>query len=192
MFQLCASVCAGVCVYVCVCVSACVWVRVRVSFSSDFSETVGCHRRRTWHGDYLRHDNASRVNYIDPGLYWRSHRYEKVTKIIKVWLFQEPFNTDHSSNALQICCQASATKSLYDHCQSDGLDFHSKPQVRLKLDKLYLQYLRQYSSSYFQTWHGGRVSKGARAIWPCSFRLPWPWYKVTGKGKNIALNVLGS
>ena len=34
----------------------------------------------------------------------------------------------------QVCCEDSPTKGLYDHRQSDDLDLHSRPQVRLKLD----------------------------------------------------------
>ena len=39
-----------------------------------------------------------------------------------------------SSNAHQVCCEDSPTKGLYDHCQSDDLDLHSRSQVHLKLD----------------------------------------------------------
>ena len=37
-------------------------------------------------------------------------------------------------NAHQVCCEESLTKGIYDHCQSDDLDLHSRPQVHLKLD----------------------------------------------------------
>ena len=39
---------------------------------------------------------------------------------------------NYSSNAHQVCCEDSPTKGLYDHCQSDDLDLHSRSQVRLK------------------------------------------------------------
>ena len=41
---------------------------------------------------------------------------------------------NHSSNPHQVCREDSATKCLYDHCQSNDLDLHSRSQVRLKLD----------------------------------------------------------
>ena len=41
---------------------------------------------QTWYGDFLRHENALRVNYIDLDLHWRSQLL--ITKIISVWLFQ--------------------------------------------------------------------------------------------------------
>ena len=39
-----------------------------------------------------------------------------------------------SSNAHQVCCEDSLTKGLYNLCQSDDLDLHSRSQLRLKLD----------------------------------------------------------
>ena len=41
---------------------------------------------------------------------------------------------NYSSNAHQVCDEDSPTKGLYDHCQSDELDLHSRSQVRLELD----------------------------------------------------------
>ena len=40
-----------------------------------------------------------------------------------------------SSNAHQIYCEDSPTKGLYNICQSDYPDFHSRPQLRLKMDE---------------------------------------------------------
>ena len=47
---------------------------------------------------------------------------------------------------------------MHDHCQSDDLGLHSRPQVHLKLDYfLNSPYLRQYLSYCIQTWHDGRL-----------------------------------
>ena len=72
------------CVYECdsVCLSAClsgslsVWQPVclsvpRMTFLGNYSS----HHRQTWHCDYLRHGNASRVNYLDLDLH--SHQHKK-------------------------------------------------------------------------------------------------------------------
>ena len=55
--RACVRVCARVCVRVCMCMCACVCVCV--SLASDSSETVGSHHHQTWHGNCLRHGNAS-------------------------------------------------------------------------------------------------------------------------------------
>ena len=39
-----------------------------------------------------------------------------------------------SPDAHQYCFEDNPTKGLYDHCQSDNLDLHSRSQVGLKLD----------------------------------------------------------
>ena len=39
---------------------------------------------------------------------------------------------NYSSNSLQVCCEDIPNKGLYDHCQFDYLDLHSRSQVRLK------------------------------------------------------------
>ena len=44
-------------------------VCVCVSLTSDFLETVESHDRQTWHVDYLRHEHAPRVNYINLDLH---------------------------------------------------------------------------------------------------------------------------
>ena len=41
---------------------------------------------------------------------------------------------NYSSNAHQVCCEDSPIKGLYDYCQSDDIDLHSRSQVCLKLD----------------------------------------------------------
>ena len=41
---------------------------------------------------------------------------------------------NNSNNARHVSCEDSPTKGLYDHCQSDDLELHSRSQVRLKLD----------------------------------------------------------
>ena len=41
---------------------------------------------------------------------------------------------NYSINAHRVCCEDGPTKGLYDHCENDNLDLHSKSHVRLKLD----------------------------------------------------------
>ena len=41
-----------------------------------------------------------------------------------------------SSNAHHVCCEDSPIKGLYNRCQSDDLDLHSRSQLRLKLDSV--------------------------------------------------------
>ena len=55
--------CKSLSVWVCVCVP-------RKRFLSNYWS----HHCQTWHGNCLRHENASHVNYIDLVLYSRSHR----------------------------------------------------------------------------------------------------------------------
>ena len=38
----------------------------------------------------------------------------------------------YSSNIHHVCCEDSPTKGVYDHCQSDDLDFQSRSQVQLR------------------------------------------------------------
>ena len=63
---------------------------------------------------------------------------------------------NYSSNAHQVCCEDSPTKGLYDHCQSDDLDLHSRSQVHLKLD-YFLTCSILDSILDIQTWHDGRL-----------------------------------
>ena len=66
-----------------------------------------------------------------------------------------------SSNAHHVCCQDSPTKGLYDHCQSDDLDFHSRSRCVSNFDYFFnLQLLGQYFSYYIQTSHDGRLTYG--------------------------------
>ena len=79
-----------------------------------------------------------------------------------------------SSNAHQVCFEDGPTKG--DHCQSDNLGFHSRSQVRLKLDYFLtcnisdnITFLRYY----IQTWHAGILMDAiygdlvldARSLW---------------------------
>ena len=41
---------------------------------------------------------------------------------------------NYSINDHHVGCEYQLTIGLYDYCQSDDLDFHSRSQVRLKLD----------------------------------------------------------
>ena len=52
-----------------------------------------------------------------------------IMEIINVWYFR-----NCSSNALHVCCADSLTDGLYDHCQSDDLEYHWRSQLRIKLD----------------------------------------------------------
>ena len=56
---------------------------------------------------------------------------------------------------------------LYDHFQSDDLDFHSRSQVRLKLDYFLTCSLGQYFSYYIQTWHNGTLMDALYAYAQC-------------------------
>ena len=56
------------------------------------------------------------------------------------------------------------TKGLYNYCQSDDLDFHSRPHSASQTLPLFnLQYLGQYLIYYTQTWHDGRIMHGIYA-----------------------------
>ena len=54
------------------------------------------HYCQTWHGDCLRHEKASHLNYIDLDLHSRSQIL--IMKTINVWLFQKRFKQCH-----QVC-----------------------------------------------------------------------------------------
>ena len=69
---VCVCECVCVCVCVCVGVCVCVCVPVCVSLASDSSETIR-HHHQAWHGDCLRHGNATCVDCIDLDLHSRSH-----------------------------------------------------------------------------------------------------------------------
>ena len=78
--------CVSVCVCLCLCVfsvweSVFVWVCVYVCAcvcvpGKRFLEPCWRHHRQAWHGDCLRPENTSRVNYIDLDLHSRLHRYK--------------------------------------------------------------------------------------------------------------------
>ena len=98
-----------------------------------------------------------------------------------------------SSNPHHVCHKDSLTKGLYDHCQSDNLDIHSRSQVLLKLYYFFnLQYLGQYLSFYIQAWHDSTLMD---AVYVYSrfddldhdARSQW-----VGKGKISALNALSN
>ena len=55
------------CLPVCVCLSVCVYFPHK-----RFLGNYHTHHHQTWHGNCLRHDNASHVNYIDLSLHSRS------------------------------------------------------------------------------------------------------------------------
>ena len=53
------------------CVCVCVYVSVpRKRFLGNYQS----HLHQTWHGDCLRHDNTSCINYIDLDLHWHAGR----------------------------------------------------------------------------------------------------------------------
>ena len=61
------------------------------------------------------------------------------------------------SETIQVCCENCLTKGLYDHCQSDDRDRHSRSQYASPIGLLFnLQYLGQYLRYYIHTWHAGR------------------------------------
>ena len=64
------------------------------------------------------------------------------------------------SNAHQVCCEDSPNKGLYNLCQSDDLDLHSRSQLCLILDTCLtcsLIVISQTVSYDIQTWHDGRL-----------------------------------
>ena len=70
--------------------------------------------------------------------------------------------TVRSSNARQVRCEDSLSKCLYDHCQSDDLDLHSKSQMRLELDYLLTCNISDNIEAItcIQTGHDGRLMHG--------------------------------
>ena len=72
---------------------------------------------------------------------------------------------NYSSNAHLVCCEDNLTKDLYDHCQSDDLDLHSRLQMCLRLD--YFLKISQILSGYIKTWHDCCLMD---IICLCSFR----------------------
>ena len=95
---------------------------------------------------------------------------------------------NYASNAHQLSCEDSPTTGLYDHYQSDDLDLHSRPQVRLKLDYfLTCNILDNISAVTFKC-------SMALDLWMpytcyCSFWWPWPWCKVTVGRQRWKFNV---
>ena len=70
-----------------------------------------------------------------------------------------------SSNAHDVCCEDSPSKGLrlYDHCQSEDLDLHSRSQLRLKLDYVLTCNMSDNILSYYnQTWRDGRLMHDIR------------------------------
>ena len=82
-----------------------------------------------------------------------------------------------SSNAHQVCCEHRPTKGLYDQCQSDDLDLHSRSLVRLKLNYLICNILDNISAITFKL--GLIVDLWVPYICSCSFWWTWPWCRVT-------------
>ena len=75
---VCVCACVCVCVHMCVCPSQAISRKLLKSSSSNF----------TWHGDCLRHENASHVNYVDLDLHSSFQVKElPIMKLINVWLF---------------------------------------------------------------------------------------------------------
>ena len=106
-------------------------------------------------------------------------------KIINVGLFQKLFEPI----AHQVCCDDSPTKVLYDHCQFDDLDLHSRSQVRLKLDYFLIRNISD-SINNIQTWHDGRFMDAVYVHAPfddpdIDARSQW-----VGKGKQSALHLI--
>ena len=59
------------------CVCTCPCLCVCLSLTSDSSETIKTHHHQTWHGNCLRHENASHVNYIELD-FIQGHRSESL------------------------------------------------------------------------------------------------------------------
>ena len=113
--------CLSVCMYLCVCVCVC------VSVASDSWKTVK-----------VIIVKLSTVTASDL-------RMHHVLIILTLTCIQGHTDRNHEHNKCLIISETieampitfavdSPTKVLYDHCQSNDLDLHSRSQVRLKLD----------------------------------------------------------
>ena len=87
-----------------------------VSLANDSSETV-------------------EVTIVKLGMVTTSDmRKHHVIMILSLTFIQGHTDLNHENNkcliiletiqAMQVCCEDSLTKGLYDHCQSDDIDFH--------------------------------------------------------------------
>ena len=120
---------------------------------------------------------ASSVPCIDLDLCSRSYRSEN-KKFVFDYFKKVP------SNAHQVYCEGSLTSGLYNRCQSNDLDLHSRSQLRLKFDTLLICSLIVITST-IKTWHDGRLMHSI-----CSFRLPWPHHGDLAGGAGGAFNYL--
>ena len=75
---------------------------------------------------------------------------------------------NYFSNAHQVYCEDSPAKGIYDHCQHDDLDLHSRSEVRLKLDYFLTCNISDNNVRYYMhTWHGSRLMDAKKRS--CSF-----------------------
>ena len=93
-----------------------------------------------------------------------------------------------SSNAYQVCCEASPTKGLYNLFSVTFIQGHNW-DLHLKLDNCFtstiivISPVRQYLSYGIQTWHDGRLVHGMYAYaQQCVARgKNWHWIILTTK-----------
>ena len=106
----------------CVCVCACV---PRKRFLGNY---LG-HHHQTGHGNYLRHANAFRVNYIDLDLHARSHRFNHEND--KCAIISETVQ----AIPIQFAVKMVRLKVYIIFNQSEDFTLHSRSQLRLKREK---------------------------------------------------------
>ena len=121
-------VCMCVCVCVCVCVCACMRACVCACMSAcmcvprkRFLRNYWSHHRQTWHSDCLR----MKMHHMLIVLTLTQIKIMK--KKEKSFIISETIQAMPITFAVKIVC-------LYDHCQSNDLELHSRSQVCVKLD----------------------------------------------------------
>ena len=101
---------------------------------------------------------------------------------------------NYSCNPHQVCYADSPTKGLCHHCQSDDLDFHSRSQLRLKLDYFLACNISDNInlSYYIQNAHGGRLMDAIYVNARFDNLDPDARSQWVGKGKISSLNAIGN
>ena len=134
---------------------ACVWERVCVCvcLSRKWFQLRNCwsHHHQTWHGNCLRHANASRVNYSNLDLGHTNRNHHNQCLIIS-----------ETVQAMPIKCAVKIVWlwPLPVRWPWPSLKVASASQLLLLFN---LQYLGQYLSYFIQTWHAGRPIHGIYA-----------------------------
>ena len=150
-----------------------------LSLASDSTETKSHHQ--SWHGDCLRHVNASRVNYIDLDVHSRSRNHT-----LNVRMCRKVFKPSPSSLLWRYFVYIIFS-------QFHDLDL-SRLHMRLNICKLLTCSLIVMFRTLFKLLPSNLTWRYTDA-WhtcSCSCRWPWPWCKIQwlGRGQKSALNYL--